>query len=279
MDEQIIQQALLIKDAEDDELRKLLKKMHIKHVDQVIDYINSITDDLDDILQADYEEILAIAERAYKKSDTTAPLAIWLALQMRHRTFIKDFNITITPRLKSMYQDLGQQAATEYDTSLDFDKKTSYTAQRMSKWLKQLSKLMNLTTRNFATSAIKRSYERGKGIDWLRTKLSQSDEFSYRRARTTAITEGMRMYSAGTYEAMEKSNVVIGFEWHHANGVREPRKSHEDLEGTVIDKESYFHIDGEFAKFPRDPDLSAKQSVNCHCYIEPVLAGELKGGE
>ena len=130
---------------------------------------------------------------------------------------------------------------------------------------------MDVTTENALVGVIQESFDEGKGIRWLESKLSSLPEFSRNRARTTAITEGLRMYSGSQYEAFMQNDAVIGMTWHHTHGIKEPRKGHEAMDGQTIAKGEYFIVNGESCRYPRDPMLSAKESIHCHCFVVPLI--------
>ena len=48
--------------------------------------------------------------------------------------------------------------------------------------------------------------------------------------------------------------------------------SHGQADGTVVSVDDFFIIDGERARYPRDPQLSPGNSISCHCFMNPVLA-------
>lgn len=53
------------------------------------------------------------------------------------------------------------------------------------------------------------------------------------------------------------------------------RVSHVAANGQVVPFDGLFTVGGQKAQFPRDPVLSAGESVNCRCHSVPVLDGEV----
>lgn len=53
------------------------------------------------------------------------------------------------------------------------------------------------------------------------------------------------------------------------------RPSHAAAHGQVVPFDGLFTVGGEKAQFPRDPVLSAKESVNCRCHSIPVIDDEV----
>jgi len=64
-------------------------------------------------------------------------------------------------------------------------------------------------------------------------------------------------------------------QWVHAGHPRVPRPSHVELHGTVLDPATPFQVWNdtdavmEEAQFPKDPVLSAANSINCECIARP----------
>ena len=135
---------------------------------------------------------------------------------------------------------------------------------------------MKLSTDSEVTKFINQSLEEGRGINWLRARLSESPEFSYARSKTTAITEILTMQSYGSFENIMQSKSVTGARWRHSTGVKEPRANHEALDGVVIPKGTEFDLGVESCLYPRQPKLSPKERIHCHCWLEPVVNEKYK---
>jgi hypothetical protein len=53
------------------------------------------------------------------------------------------------------------------------------------------------------------------------------------------------------------------------------RATHIAASGQVVAFDGFFSVGGQSCQFPRDPTLSAKESVNCRCHSVPVLDDEV----
>jgi hypothetical protein len=109
-----------------------------------------------------------------------------------------------------------------------------------------------------------------------------------RRVERIVRTEVNRMHSIAVQyqmETAEKAGVRMGKYWLHYGAQRNPREDHIQAgrdygPSNAIGVDEFFSVGGELAKYPRDPRLSAKQSVNCHCVSVPVvLTGDEKPGK
>jgi hypothetical protein len=114
--------------------------------------------------------------------------------------------------------------------------------------------------------------------------LTSRGAFSSIAGRAEAIlrTELLRVQSQATQMRMEQQNkqmAAAGYEllkaWLATNDTR-TRATHR-IAGTKYGEENAIGVDEEFTVggekclYPRDPSLSAKESVNCRCVSQPIV--------
>lgn len=272
MDE-LIEKALEIKKDENDELRQLLEESGFVTADSLVTLINETQEVVDDVLQDDLEELLVFVSQLhvdYSKSPSNRKLNRML----KKRKFVDNFKDNVSPTLRNGLDVTGKEFAKVYGTDFSYDDLTKRTRKEFENWLKELPKVMKLSTDSEVSKLIKQSFEQGKGVKWLKKKLSESYEFSYKRARVTAITELLTMESYGAYENIMQSKSVTHARWRHSFGVKEPRVNHQDLDGVEIEKGTEFDLGGHTCLYPRQPKLPASERVHCHCWLEPVVNKE-----
>lgn len=269
--------ALAIEKEDDDNLKSLLKKAGFLFLPMLMKYIKKTETALDEVLQDDFEELGFIFTDLFKKVKKK-PSKRKLSKILKNRDFTSSFKSTVNPILAKTFDEIAKASAKKYKSEFSFELMSDLAKKDLAKWLEELPNLMKLTTDDAVTQLIIETYENGKGVNWALTRLSEMHEFSRNRARTTSITEVLTMYSDATYQALMQNNGVIGFEWVHTVGIKEPRKAHENMSGTIISKDEFFIVNGEMARFPRDTVLSAKERINCHCRLKPVFYKDLKGG-
>jgi len=88
------------------------------------------------------------------------------------------------------------------------------------------------------------------------------------RAQATARTEILRAYSIGQDQATQDAEAlgVKGSTIWNASLDDRTRSSHRQMDGVKRNKDGFFTLpNGEKARYPRDPNLSAGQSINCRC--------------
>ena len=90
------------------------------------------------------------------------------------------------------------------------------------------------------------------------------------RASTIARTEGGALAQFGQYDAVESSGLITVKEWQ--TQFNNSRDTHISADGQVVGQNDNFTVGGERAQYPKAPNLSAKETVNCRCnviYREP----------
>lgn len=95
--------------------------------------------------------------------------------------------------------------------------------------------------------------------------------------RTTAITlnETLRVHSIAAQARLEdavENHPDLQKQWHHLAIALVPRIGHIDADGQVVDIDEPFIVEGEELMFPRDPNGSAENTINCHCMMGPYFA-------
>lgn len=260
---------------ENEALEKLLREAGYEFVPVAIEQIKRIEQEIEEALQADYEEIVALVLVLMQGEQQSEKQLMKL---LGTRDFISTMAQQVIPEFEATFIRFAESFSKEYSASFNVKVISKLSKKIMEKWFKELPELMKLNTDNSVIKLIVEAYENGKGIVWLEQQLAKLPSFSHYRARLTAITEVLSMYSSGAYESFLQNDVVKGMEWKHSYGIKEPRKTHLDLSGTVVDKGKMFMVNGEMARFPRDPLLSAKERISCHCLLVPVLKDEYLEG-
>lgn len=97
-----------------------------------------------------------------------------------------------------------------------------------------------------------------------------------KRAETITRNEGNRVLEAATQARQEEAAKVVPQlrkQWRHSLfGVKEPRVSHQIIDGQIRDVDEPFDVGGEELMHPLDPAGSAENTINCHCYSIPAMS-------
>ena len=166
------------------------------------------------------------------------------------------------------------------DKDVPFQVLSQRTLTWIEDWSEELSEILQLGTDNQVEKILSDAISNGTGIDVVERDLMELEGFSRDRARKTAITEILTASSVAHQESYEQSPSVKGKRWKHSGskGIT-PRQNHMQLDGTVVPVDEPFTIpgSGEKAMFPRDPQLSAKERIGCHCVQGPEVDEDIFG--
>lgn len=123
-------------------------------------------------------------------------------------------------------------------------------------------------------------------IDQVGRALSGDQGFSGvfsaigKRATDVTMNEILRVHSIAGQARLEDAaqrHPDLQKQWHHLSIAKVPRPSHVYADGQVVNVDQPFVVDGEELMYPRDPNGSPENTINCHCLSAPYFAaGALK---
>ncbi|EWH19809.1 phage minor head protein [Bacillus haynesii] len=182
--------------------------------------------------------------------------------------------------LQQTIEELASVIMDSLDPEVQFKALSSRSTNWIKGWSEELAEIMKLNTHEAVENVLTEAIENGSSIQDIELTLRDLPQFDRSRARTTAITEVLAASSAAQQEAYSQSPAVIAKKWRHSGGKKNnPRENHMALDGTVIGVNEEFTIpgSGETCVHPRDSKLSAKERVNCHCVLSPVVDNNILG--
>lgn len=113
-----------------------------------------------------------------------------------------------------------------------------------------------------ARTALLEGMSKGESIAKLARRVRDATGVSIGRATTIARTESMAARSAGSYEEMLASGVVVSKTWQ-ATGDLRTRPTHVVADGQTVPMAGKFTVGGWPADRPHDSLLPPEESVNC----------------
>lgn len=174
--------------------------------------------------------------------------------------------------------ELTSQIMESIDKDIAFNTLSKRTTDWIESWAKDLGELMKLSSHEALEKELKEVLENGESIDKAVERIKDLPEFDRKRARTTAITEILTASSVSQHEAYLQSPAVTKKRWRHSGSKKNnPRKAHQDLDGTEIPVDEDFDVNGHTGAHPRDTRLPASERVNCHCVLSPVVDKTILG--
>jgi hypothetical protein len=96
-----------------------------------------------------------------------------------------------------------------------------------------------------------------------------------RRATSITLNELLRINSiAAQARLLDASSRQpdLQKQWRHLNIAMVPRPGHIAADGQVVNVTAPFLVEGEELMYPRDPNGSARNTINCHCMMVPYFA-------
>ncbi len=264
----------------DNDLSKILDDTGFVNAEDSVDSIADLEDKLAEILT---DQTTEIAKTILAAGDLTA------ALKVVEEFFAEDeTRQRLAEALKEFYEENVPTLSTVYIREAEDDMVVSQIRQRTTSWIQSwsddLADLMQLTSKKQIESLISSAFENGESVENLKHKLItegvRNEEY---RARSTALTEMLRAHSVAREEAIQQSPATDRKKWLHSGGRRiVPRENHVAMNGQIVAKEKPFIMQGRNGStyhpmFPRDPNLPAEESINCHCTHVPIVSDEVLG--
>ena len=236
-------------------------------------------------------EILADVARSNPESYNAARLQ---ALKAQIDRVMNEFAQQASSQVSKLEEDAYRETALQIDITVAAGTDTlavqpivdramlqvvqGYTADLISGLTRDMSARIN--------AAIQRAYLGGSNLQQLVTQIGQTlegGEFSGlfsqvgERAMTIATNEIMRVQSLASVARINDlapHHPGLMKRWLHIPVARIPRISHLHADGQVRKPGEPFLVEGEELQYPRDPNGSAENTINCHCLVQPYLSDD-----
>lgn len=259
----------------DDDLTEQLKAEGFAEPKQTVQYISNIEGQLEISFSAENDWIIEQAEQSLDLDAFAHD--IWPGILDSD-----PLRVEVTRIFKEQLTDFMPQYVGYYlqrtDKELICSALSKRTTAWVGEWSETLGELMKLSSHKEIEGILQTGLANGDGVaEFARAIQDAGIRDPYWKARRAAITEVLRAHSVAQQEAMMQSPVVEDKIWRHTGSYRnDPRQNHVDMEGQRVRKDMPFTLAGADGgiytpMYPRDGSLPAGESVNCHCYAEPVV--------
>ncbi|MGG3801781.1 phage minor head protein [Metabacillus fastidiosus] len=271
-----------IKEAEEDNDEKLTNLVpDFPGLDQVPQLVEDYEKKVAKLLRNQRKHFVSGVKSFVSKDITLAALLIFLTGDLFAEDEFEEEMEGITVEFLSLtIVALASEMMEAIDKDVAFDTLSGRTTKWIEDWSKDLAKLMKLHTHEALEEELKASIENGESIQQAELRLKDLPQFDRKRARTTAITEILTASSRSQWEAYNQSPAVTKKRWRHSGSKKNnPRKNHQDMDGVEVGVDEEFVISGssETCQYPRDPSLSGKERIHCHCVMSPVVDSDILG--
>jgi uncharacterized protein with gpF-like domain len=183
------------------------------------------------------------------------------------------------PILRATFESVGTDTVAELSQSeFVFNQAVKDTVDKQA--ARMIENVLK-TTKDSISEQLRLGISNGEGSGQIAKRIQGVFKgASKHRARTIARTEIGRANSAAQLEGFEQSGVVEGKVWNHSLAAN-ARENHLAMDGTEVTRGDSFLIPAgdttpaEHADAPRialgGGDLSAGNTINCRCFLTPVV--------
>lgn len=208
---------------------------------------------------------------------------IWPLIQ-DNDNLSKKLMVIFAEELTSYIPGVVSQYLSLTEPDLEVEQVSKRTTTWIDEWSRDLADIMQLNSHKEIDAILKKGLDEGQSVqEFTQSILDSGIRDEYYRARSVSLTETLRAHSYAREEALLQSPAVESKEWVHTGSHKnEPRPNHVALSGTVIPKSDKFELVGAdgatyYPSFPRDSNLPAGESVNCHCIHRGIVSKEVLG--
>lgn len=203
------------------------------------------------------------------------------------RDILREFHKEVQEDLQKVYQDeleevvlplIVNEVLDEMKIPFNFNKYDEFTRDYLKakriKWAKQVDETTERVTKRLLVD----SFEDGLDFMSIANRIKDNTYFGLFRAEKIARTEIISSCNYADYVAYNQNDNIVGYTWHSFADNR-VRSDHRSADNQYRDKGKPFTVGGEKLMHPGDNSLgaSAKNVINCRCFLTPVFKGEKTG--
>lgn len=265
----------------DKDLSDALKKAGFAEPEATVERIEGLEEEIADTLTAETDYFLDAIKgnvdlEAFYEDD-------WPKVKAKNPSG-KALMQTFQTEFESYMKPLVSQYLSQTDAKLKVTQLSKQTVAWVESWSEELSRLMKLESETQIEKILTTAIAEGSSVAEVTQALIDSgirDE--YYRARRASVTEMLRVHSVAQQEAMMQSPSVSEKAWGHSGEYRnEPRENHVAMNGVRVPKNETFTLEGAdggtyHPMYPRDPVLPPGESINCHCFVQPIVSEDVLG--
>lgn len=253
----------------DDDLEDTLEEEGYAGVEDAIEFVSKLEESINDTLEGDSLEFLKRIQKATGVDDFI--LEVWPDIKNSddlqkelYKIFRKQFD-------EMMHCFTYEWMLAENPVLAGVDKEITRPAEAFIEgWSDELSRIMNLNTKDAMEKMLLKAQKNSWSIDELAEAIGDSGIRNHGyRSRRVALTEMLRAESYAQQESMVQNPLCYKKRWRHVDNDH-PRENHVAIDGQEVYKRECFEL-GEYRPLcPRDTSLPASEAVNCHCIMESI---------
>lgn len=193
-----------------------------------------------------------------------------------HDLFYTQFSQLLRTGVVAYLKDSDEEVGTAAEED---GRVTSYATEFINGWSGQLAEIMHLSTDRQINKILVDSAEKNLSISETALAIGKSSIRSPgARSRVVAQTEVLRVESYSHLEAMRQDPATTEKEWVHTGSHKnKPRENHVAISGQTVPVDQPFSLSGYSPMCPRDTNLPAGESINCHCIMRQKKDSKVLG--
>lgn len=223
----------------------------------------AITEHVDGVLETlgDASSLKRYMERTWPEVQTQTDLR-----EKLHDLFYTQFSQLLHTGVVAYLKDSDEEVGTAAEED---GRVTPYAIEFINGWSGQLADIMHLSTDRQINKILVDSAEKNLSISETALAIGKSGIRSPgARSRVVAQTEVLRIESYSHLEAMRQDPAATEKEWIHTGTHKnKPRENHVAISGQTVPIDQPFSLSGYSPLCPRDTNLPAGESINCHCIM------------
>lgn len=263
----------------DEDLRDTLESEGFVAASETVRHIGEIEDALEDVLDEDALEFLERVKEAEGvdeflsvswpdiKNEGDLEKALYEIFRQKFDEMFRSFTFSwILAEEPEIVEDISGEA---------IDTITKPAEAFIKGWSGELSRIMNLNTKDSMEKMLLKAQKKSWTIDELAEAIGDSGIRNHGyRSRRVALTETLRVQSYAQQESMIQNPLAYSKRWKHIMSDN-PRENHIAMDGQEVFKREMFELTGRNGETylvlcPRDTSLPVEETVNCHCIMETV---------
>lgn len=263
-----------------DDLEEILEDEGRAEPNKTVKVMNDIEDGIAAALVAETEYFI----KEIKKRKTLSKLMDVLEEIKEKDVYCDAIRTVVSEQLHELVPQLVKRYVSFVDDGIKINNVSKRTIAWIDNWSSELANLMKLESHKQIESILKKGLENGSDIASVtRDILDSGIRDEYYRARRTAVTEILRAHNVSKQEAAMQNPCITEKMWRHTGSHKnKPRENHEDMDGQKVSKGEPYVLKGADGKkyypmFPTDPNLPAKESINCHCISQDIVDEKILG--
>lgn len=265
----------------DEDLEKTLAEEGFVEAAAAVQAVGRIEDAVVDLTQHHFDEVIEMIS-------TEEGLKEFAHMTIPEYKSIKELQDDLQRIFRNEFDKMVRQFAFSYlvaqDPGLDFTdhRIAQQTQNTITEWSRFLAGTTTKWVEPKILQTIHEAVSAGEDVEGVTKILFESGVRDTEwKARRLALTEVLRMESIGQQDSFIQNPSCYKKRWVYTWQAADPRENHIAMNGQEVFKRDPFTLSGPngifYPMYPRDSNLPAGESINCHCTMSEVVDKDVLG--